>query len=293
MILVVGATGVLGSAVCRLLRARGQAVRALVRAESPKTQALRDQGVDIVIGDLRVESSLEQACRGVTAVVSTATAMGTKDKTLTLREVDRDGQLHLVAAAAAAGVSRFVYVSVSPKLRERAPLVRYKREVERALRATGMQWTILQPSVFMEIWLGPALGWNIAAGRAMVFGSGAGPLTWISVHDVAAYAVRALEDPRLVDRELPLAGPQAMSPNEVIAMLERKTGRRFRVRHIPRPVLLALGPIVAAFADTAGSGMVMGAQAAEGDVFDNALQRELALPITTVEEYADRVLARS
>jgi nucleoside-diphosphate-sugar epimerase len=60
----------------------------------------------------------------VDAVISTATAMGAKDKTLTLRAVDGDGQQRLLAAAKTAGVRRFSYVSLSPNLSPRAPLVR-------------------------------------------------------------------------------------------------------------------------------------------------------------------------
>lgn len=47
----------------------------------------------------------------------------------------------------------------------RAPLMRYEREVERAIRAGGMRWTVLQPSNFMEVWLSGALGWNVSARR--------------------------------------------------------------------------------------------------------------------------------
>ena len=62
--------------------------------------------------------------------------MGSKDKSLTLRAIDRDAQLQLVDVAKAGGVQHFVYTSASPNLDLSAPLVRYKREVERAVRAS-------------------------------------------------------------------------------------------------------------------------------------------------------------
>src|SRR4051812_1519895 len=147
MNLVVGATGVLGSEICRQLRAAGQPVRALVRRGSAREAALAALGVEIAYGDLRVPATLEAACRGVSCGFSTATAMGAKDKSLTLRDIDRNGQLAVVAAAKANGVGRFVFISLSPLLQPPAPLVRYKREVERAVRDSGMKWTILQPTV--------------------------------------------------------------------------------------------------------------------------------------------------
>ncbi len=65
--------------------------------------------------------------------------MGSTDKSLSLRAVDREAQLQLVEVAKASGVEQFIYISLSPHLRPSAPLVRYKREVERAVQASGMR----------------------------------------------------------------------------------------------------------------------------------------------------------
>ena len=290
MILVVGATGLLGSEICRRLRARNLPVRGLVRAGSAGEAALRAMGVEISTGDLRRRADVKAACLGARAVISTATAMGSKDKSLTLRAIDRDAQLQLVEFATAAGVSQFVYVSITPNLKPTAPLIRYKREVELAVMASGMRWTILQPSVFMEVWLSSLLGWDINAGKAMIFGAGIAPLSWISVWDVAEYAVRSLDDPRVANRALPLGGPQAMSPNAVVELFEQVSGRKFSAKHVPPTVLRMLSPVMALFNEGAASGMSMGAQSAGGDVIDSPLQRELALPLTTLHDYAARVV---
>jgi uncharacterized protein YbjT (DUF2867 family) len=292
MILVVGATGLLGSEICRRLRARDRDVRALVRAGSPREAALRELGVEIAVGDLRDRASLVAACRDMHAVVSTATAMGSRDRGLTLNEIDRKGQLRLVDVARESGVHSFVYVSLSPNLRPRAPLVRYKREVERAIRLSGMRWTILQPAAYMEVWLGPELGWNHAAGRALVFGSGKYAMPWISVADVAEHAVRALDDPRLANVDLPLGGPEMLTPREVVGIFAQESGRRYSTLYVPRLVPALLAPVVELFHEEIASGMSMGAQAALGDPIDSPLQRELDLPLTTVREYAARILGR-
>lgn len=290
MVLVVGATGALGSEVCRRLRARNISVRGLVRLGSPKESALREIGVESSVGDLRSRASVEAACRGVTTVISTATAMGSTDKSLSLRAVDREAQLQLVEVARSSGVEQFIYISLSPHLRPSAPLVRYKREVERAVRESGMRWTILQPSVFMEVWLSNLLGWDFNAARATIFGAGTAPISWISISDVAEHAVRSIDDPRLANRELPLGGPEALSPNEVVKIFEKAAGRRYTVKHIPRLMLSLLSPAVALFNEGIASGMSLGAQTALGDVIESPLQRELAIPLTTVETYAARVV---
>jgi uncharacterized protein YbjT (DUF2867 family) len=292
MILVVGATGLLGSEICRRLRERGRDVRALVRAGSAREAALRALGVHIATGDLRDRGSLVAACRDVDAVISTATAMGSKDRALSLNEVDRKGQLRLVDVARQSGVRTFVYVSASPNLGPRAPLIRYKRQVERAVRLSGMQWTILQPSAYMEVWLGAQLGWDHVAGRAVVFGSGKHPVPFISIGDVAEHAIRALDDPRLANVDLPLGGPQMLTPREVVRIFEQESGRRYATRHVPRIFPSLFTPLVELFHEGFASGMSMGAQTSRGDPIDSPLQRELELPLTTVREYAARIVRR-
>jgi uncharacterized protein YbjT (DUF2867 family) len=289
MNLVVGATGMLGSAICRQLREHNLPVRALVRRGSPREAELAALGVEIAHGDLRVASTLDAACRGVSCVFSTATAMGSKDKSLTLRLVDRDGQLAVVAAAKAQGVGRFVFISASPFLRPSAPLIRYKRGVERAVRESGMQWTILQPTVFMEVWLGPAIGWDHTAGKAMIFGDGNGALSWVSVPDVAALAVRSLSDKRLENVNVPVGGPEQLTPNEVVRIFEETSGRRYAARRVPRLMLATLGPVVSLFDEQAGSGMLLGAQGAKGEKLDTSLMQSLGLPLVSVRDYARQV----
>ena len=166
--------------------------------------------------------------------------------------------------------------------------MRYKREVERAVQASGMRWTILQPAEFMEVWFSKTLGWDVGAGKATIFGAGTALMSWISVGDVAEHAVRSLDDPRLANRVLPLGGPQDLSPKAVVEIFEQASGRKFSAKHVPRAVLQLMSPVVGLFNEGAASGMSMGAQSAGGDVIDSPLQRELALPLLSVREYAAR-----
>jgi uncharacterized protein YbjT (DUF2867 family) len=291
MILVVGATGQLGSEICRRLRAQGRAVRGLVRPGSPREGMLRELGVEIAHGDLRSPDTVGPLCNGVSTIVSTATAMGSKDRRLTLRAVDRDGHLALVELARLRGVKAFVYLSATPRLRNSAPLIGYKREVERAVRTSGLRWTIVQPTAFMDVWFSSLVGWDHVTGRAMLCGSGMAPVSWICIADVAAYVLRALEDQRVANVDLPLGGPEALGAREVVRVFEQLSGRPYRVRQVPRPVLAALAPLVAMMDEKAASGMSMAAQASLGDVIDSPLQRELDLPLTTVRDFATRVLS--
>jgi NADH dehydrogenase len=113
---VVGATGVLGGEICRQLRQAGKAVRALTRptADPLKVEQLKRLGATLVQGDLKDRASLDAACRGADAVITTASTTFSRQAGDSIRTVDQEGQQRLVDAAKAAGVSRFVYVSCAP-----------------------------------------------------------------------------------------------------------------------------------------------------------------------------------
>ena len=115
MNLVVGATGSLGSEIVKLLADAGKPVRALVRptSDQKKVDQLRTLGAEIVSGDLKDRPSLDAACRGVSAIISTASSTLSRLEGDTIRTVDQEGQLSLVDAARAAGVAHFVLISFS------------------------------------------------------------------------------------------------------------------------------------------------------------------------------------
>lgn len=239
MILVVGATGRLGSAICRSLVERGGTVYGLVRASSPPASvaALEALGVTPVVADIDDPESLGEACSGCDAVVSSMTAMGRAGSGDTIERVDRDGQLAVIAAAADEGVERFVYVSYSGAIGKDDPLTLAKRAVERTLKHSGMSWTVLRPSCFMESWLGPDLGFDFAAGRARVFGDGNQPISWISLDDVAAFAAEAVDSEEARNAVVELGGPEALSPLEAVRIFEAVSGRPFEVEVVPEAAL--------------------------------------------------------
>jgi uncharacterized protein YbjT (DUF2867 family) len=134
MVLVVGATGLLGGEICRLLSERAQPIRALVRAgsDAAKVESLRSVGADLVVGDLKDTASLERACVGVDVVISTATSTTSRQEGDTIESVDRDGQLNLVETARKTGAGHFVYISF-PEFAVEIPLQTAKRMVEQPL----------------------------------------------------------------------------------------------------------------------------------------------------------------
>ena len=109
-VLVVGATGFLGTEICRRIAEKGMPLRALVRESSDpaRVEALGELGAEILTGDLRDRASLDRACAGAGIVFSTATSIIREGE---ISAVDEAGQLNLVDAAREARVERFVYIS--------------------------------------------------------------------------------------------------------------------------------------------------------------------------------------
>ena len=290
MILVVGATGHLGGEICRRLVERGERVRGLTRASSAPdaVERLRALGVEIVVGDLRDRASLDAACRGVRAVVSTATTTRSRQPGDSIEATDEAGQLQLVEAARAAGVERFVYVSYSGNIDGDDPLTHAKRRVERAVRDSGMRHTILRPTYFMEVWLSPALGFDYVGRTATVYGSGDQRISFISLGDVAEFAVRALLDADAEGRTLELGGPEPVSPHQAIGAFEEAGGGSFAVQHAPEDALRARRDAATDSLDRAFASLMI-AYAHGDEIPMDETRRRYPFGLTSVRDYARRV----
>lgn len=241
MILVAGATGVLGSEIVQRLRAQGKPVRALVRATSAsdKVARLKSWGAEIVRGDLKVRESLEPAVKDADAVISTVTTILTSQPGDSFDATDGAGTINLINAARAANVGHFVFVSFDTSKVPDSPLTAAKRDVEHHLERSGMTYTILQPGLFMESWLGPYLFADPLAGTAKVYGAGDRGIRYVAVSDVAEMAVRALAVPAARNAKIPFGGPEPISQREAVGLFEREFGKPFTVTDIPEQALEA------------------------------------------------------
>jgi NADH dehydrogenase len=292
MILVIGATGMVGGEICRLLRAAGRPVRALIRstADSAKKESLAQLGASLVQGDLRDRQSLRAACEGVNAVITTASAMpfAYQPGENTPQTTDQDGYLSLIAAAHEAGVQQFVYTSFAPMVAS-FPLQDAKRAVEARLRGSGLSYTILQPSFFMEAWLGPMVGFDYPNRKATIYGTGENPISWISFLDVARFAVACLDNSAARNASLELGGPAALSPLQVVKIFENAGGAPFEVQHVPVEVLQ--GQLAAAEDPMQKSFTGLMISYAAGQPIDmSSTLRSFPFELKTVEEYARSVM---
>jgi NADH dehydrogenase len=289
MILVVGSTGILGSEICRRLREAGQPVRGLVRATSgeEKVARLKAMGVETVLGDLRDPASLQAACQGVDTVITSATTTISMQPGDSIPVTDQQGQLDLVKAATNAGVRRFVFISIPLDI-EPCPLTTAKRTVENAVMSSGMEYTILRPGIFMEIWLSPALGFDYSNAKATIYGEGHARNSYISLGDVAQYTVDSLSNPAARNACFDLGQPQNYGMLEVVRTFEQATGKTFELTFIPAAALeaqasAATDPLQISFA-------AMMHSMAVGIVVDPCdAEKVFSLPLASLEDYARRV----
>jgi uncharacterized protein YbjT (DUF2867 family) len=244
MILVVGATGELGGSITHRLLARGLPVRVLVRPGSDYG-GLVEAGASPVMGDLKDPLSLARACADVRTVISTANSSmrGGDDTT---ESVDRRGNAALIDAARDAGVGHFVFVSALGA-DERSPVefLRAKAETERRLQHSGMMYTIVQPNVFMDVWIPAMIAMPLAHGQPItLIGTGDHRHTFIAREDVAGFVVACVGQAAAENRTFVIGGPDALSWTDIVSAAGKVLGRSLDVRYVPPGSALPGAPAV-------------------------------------------------
>jgi uncharacterized protein YbjT (DUF2867 family) len=215
-ILVAGATGNVGAELVRHLAAAGEPVRALVRDDARR--AALPAGVEGVVGDLNDPASLAPALDGARAVHLLAGYAGLPDALERMR---------------AAGVERVTLQSSSavPSGDLTNAVARYHIESEAAIRASGLQWTFLQPNGFMS----NALQWadQVRAGDVVRAPFANVRTASIDPRDIAAVAATALTADGHAGRSYRLSGPESLLTADRVAILGRVLGRSLRFEAQP------------------------------------------------------------
>lgn len=239
MIVVTGATGTLGPLLVPLLVARGEPVRVVTR--DPE-HARRFDGVEVVGADVCTPEGARVAVAGARVVISAITGFASPAG---VRAVDERGNRMLASAAANAGVERFILVSVAQAAPDHPiEMFRAKAAAEEAVRASGIAWTIVRPTAYMETWLGIVGGPMLASGKALIFGRGRNPINFVSAMDVARTIEHAVGAPSEARQTIEVPGPQNLTLLDLVDIVGAATGRSGTSRHIPRGVLRLLSVVL-------------------------------------------------
>lgn len=234
MILVTGGTGFVGSHVVHALRALDHPVRALAR-KPEKQDRLRAWGVEVVQGDMTNAESLRRATEGCETVVHLVALPPFSGDEAVDRVMVR-GTEHLVEAAKAAGVRRFVLMSALGTKKETqavAPYYRGKWFMEKAVKGSGIDHTIFRPSFIFgrDGGMLPAL-LKLARYSPVMPVPSSRRLQPIWVEDVAAFYAAAVSDAARKGT-FEIAGPDQVSWNELYDRIRRLLGKRRLKLQIP------------------------------------------------------------
>jgi uncharacterized protein YbjT (DUF2867 family) len=241
MLLLTGATGLVGSALLRRLVAEDQPVRCLVR--DPRRLGPQRVRVQIALGDLADPPSFRNAMRGVDTVVHLAAS--TRDQPRgSIEELAAIATWRMVEAAQRAGVEHFVFFSaLGASTHHRARLFRAKALAEQAVRESDMRSTVIAPSLVYA----PGDRWLTLIERLSLLpvvpisGRARATCQPIWAEDVASCVTTALGQSGGSDgashERYELAGPQTMTYDEVVNTVLSSLDRRRPLLPIPTPMV--------------------------------------------------------
>ena len=285
-IFIAGATGQLGFTIATKLTQIGHEVIALHRPDADTTALRALPGLTLVQGDLLDPATLKPALLGAEVVVSTANAAVPSHKEDNFKN-DLIAHQNLIKAAKAANVKQFIFTSVMPfgRFEHSIPLVESKRQIEAELVASGIPFTVFQPTNFMDVYFAffgtelPLKGVSVSSlkrpfkfmntfyngvrkdmeekGTFNIVGKGDQPSSFITVDNVADFHVHAIGNPGALNQFIPIGGPEPLTPLEVKAIFEDAYGKPLKVKSSPAPIIGLMSRIMSPFNISAANILAM------------------------------------
>ena len=237
MLLLTGATGLIGSALLRRLTVAGVPVRCLVR--DPRRLGAERVRVQIALGDLADPPSFRNALRGVKTVVHLAASI--RDQPAgSIEELNGIATWRMVQAAERAGVERFVFFSaLSASAHNRTRFLRAKALAQEAVTSSSLAHVVFAPSIvyapgdyFMSM-----LSRMSLLPAVPVSGNGRALYQPIWADDVAACVMTVLDQPLNGSARYELAGPETLTHTDIVRTVLRAAGRPRPLVHVPTPIV--------------------------------------------------------
>ncbi len=240
MLLLTGATGLIGRPLLRRLTAAGEPVRCLVR--DPRRLGADRVRVQIALGDLADPPSFRNAMRGVRTVVHLAGAI--RDQPAgSIEELNGIATWRMVQAAERAGVEHFVFASALGAVsHDRTRYLRSKALAERAVLASAVRHTVFAPSLYYapgDAFLTLLERLAMVLPAVPISGRGRALYQPIWAEDVADAIAAALAAPASAEvrARYELAGPQTLSYRQIAEIVLRAAGRTRPLVNVPTPIV--------------------------------------------------------
>ena len=213
MICVTGAGGTVGSEVVRQLQSAKASFRAAYHSAA-KAEGARAEGIDAVVIDYNDPQSLGKAFEGCERVFLLGPNMPNQAEL----------EVNAVDAAKASGVRHIVKLSVLRADEDDFEIGKIHHEVEKAIVASGLDWTFLRPNSFMQNTV-TFMSDSIRGQSALYSSAEDGQISHVDVRDIAGVAVKALTETGHEKQAYVLNGPEASSYDELAAELSKALGR--------------------------------------------------------------------
>ena len=249
MILVTGANGFVGRNLVRRLQKDGTAVRALVRSAA-KAARLRDLGAELVDGDISNLSSLEAAMKGCAKVIHLVGIIQ-EAPGVTFKGVHVDGTRNLLETAKKEGVRHFIYQSaLGSRPNAKSQYHRTKWEAEELVRASGLPFTILRPSLIY----GPGDLFTVRLAETIklspvlpVIGTGQSKVQPIFIDDVNECIQKISTSDSYLNEMYEIGGPEQLTYEEVTKAIAAALGIKRPTVHMPMFFMRTMAKVAETF----------------------------------------------
>jgi uncharacterized protein YbjT (DUF2867 family) len=220
MILITGATSTIGQKLCQLLAENNKPYRAMCRKEE-QLEKFRKQGIDAVLGDFEDPKSLRTAMQGCNCLFLTSPP--------TQNQVQCEK--NVIDSAKQEGITYIVKISASDAhLKSSVPWAKSHAEIDHYLRKSGIEWTILKPTAFMQNFL--TLSKPISKGILPQV-AGNGLVGYIDAEDIARVALKVLTENHHKRATYYLNGPEMLDMKKIALQLSETLGRKVRYVNLP------------------------------------------------------------
>jgi uncharacterized protein YbjT (DUF2867 family) len=273
-VLVFGSTGYLGHKIIKKLLNKDFELYAFHRQDS-HTESLKSLSkLNLISGDIRDYSSVEDAIKNMDIVISTVSSAAPKSKNDNFENVDITGHRNIVDACNKYDIKQFIFVSSISfgKLDEYVPISASKRRIEENIISSQINYTVFRPTAFMDLsfalmgaeaviekeiqhtlnrdfvfarnYFDGIKNDILEKSRINIVGSGKTKVSYIAADDVAEFVVNAINNPMGYKIIIAIGGPEALSALEVKEIFEDLLAKPLKVKSTPAVVMIILKAIL-------------------------------------------------
>lgn len=233
-LLIIGGTGTLGRQIVLQALTKGYKVRCLVR-NFRRANFLKEWGAELVYGDLSIPETIPPCFQGITAIIDASTTRPSNDNSL--KSIDWDGKLGLIAASKAAKVKRFIFYSTQNLEQfDTIPLMEMKQGIEIQLKKSKIPYTIFRLTGFYQ-GLIEQYAIPILENLPIWVTNENAYISYLDTQDIAKFSIRSLQLPKTVNKTFSLGGTKSWVSYEIINLCEQLAGQKAKVNQIPIFVL--------------------------------------------------------